>query len=163
MSTITPRIQTCLWFDDQAEQAARHYVSIFERSKIGRITRYGAEGLEVTGKPEGSVMTVELELDGHRFTALNGGPQFRFNEAMSIVVNCATQDEVEHYWSRLSEGGEEGPCGWLKDRFGMSWQVVPTVLPQLLTSPDREKAGRVMQVMMGMSKLDIAALQAAAV
>jgi predicted 3-demethylubiquinone-9 3-methyltransferase (glyoxalase superfamily) len=154
MSTITP----FLWFDNQAEEAARFYTSVFPNSKLGTISRYGEAG---PGTP-GSVMTVDFELDGEQFTALNGGPEFTFTEAISFQVSCETQDEVDRYWSTLSEGGEEGPCGWLKDRFGLSWQIVPTALPQLLGDPDREKAQRAMAAMLKMGKLDIAELERAA-
>jgi predicted 3-demethylubiquinone-9 3-methyltransferase (glyoxalase superfamily) len=154
MGKITP----FLWFDTQAEEAARFYASVFPNSKVGTISHYGEAG---PGTP-GSVMTVEFELDGLEFTALNGGPEFRFTEAISFQVGCETQDEVDRYWSTLSEGGEEGPCGWLKDRFGLSWQIVPTVLPRLLEDPDRDKAQRAMAAMLKMRKLDIAELERAA-
>jgi predicted 3-demethylubiquinone-9 3-methyltransferase (glyoxalase superfamily) len=148
MSKITP----FLWFDDQAEEAAEFYTSVFERSHV-----------VTTAGPAGRVMTVAFELDGQPFLALNGGPEhYRFNESISFLIDCSSQDEVDHYWSRLSDGGEEGPCGWLKDRFGLSWQVVPSRLPELLGDPDAERAARVMQVMMGMKKLDVALLEAAA-
>src|SRR5438132_325745 len=137
MQKITP----CLWFDTEGEDAARFYTSIFPNSKITEVARYGSAG----PRPEGTVMTVSFELDGQEFLALNGGPQFTFSEALSFQVFCRTQDEVDAYWSKLSEGGEEGPCGWLKDRFGLSWQVVPTVLPELLADPDAAKSQRVMQ------------------
>lgn len=157
MQKITP----CLWFDDQAEEAAKFYTSIFEDSRILKISYFGEAGHEVHGRPAGSVMTVEFELNGQRFTALNGGPQFKFTEAISLEVNCRDQDEVDRFWERLSEGGEPGPCGWLKDRFGLSWQVVPTVLAELLTSDDTEKAGRAMAAMLKMKKIDIATLEQA--
>lgn len=157
MQKITP----CLWFDDQAEEAAKFYTSIFEDSRILKISYYGEAGHEVHGRPAGSVMTVEFELNGQRFTALNGGPHFKFTEAISLEVNCRDQEEVDRFWERLSEGGEPGPCGWLKDRFGLSWQVVPTVLAELLTSDDTEKAGRAMVAMLKMKKIDIATLEQA--
>jgi predicted 3-demethylubiquinone-9 3-methyltransferase (glyoxalase superfamily) len=154
MQKITP----FLWFDDQAEEAANLYTSIFDNSKILNVSRYGEAG---PGEP-GSVMTVEFELEGQKFVGLNGGPAHQFTEAVSFAVNCETQDEVDELWAKLTDGGEEGPCGWLKDRFGLSWQIVPTALPRLLTDPDREKAGRAMQAMMGMSKIEIAELERAA-
>jgi predicted 3-demethylubiquinone-9 3-methyltransferase (glyoxalase superfamily) len=154
MQKITP----FLWFDTEGEDAARFYTSVFPNSKIGEIARYGSAG----PRPEGTVMTVSFELDGQRFVALNGGPEFAFSEAVSFLVNCDTQDEVDSYWSALSEGGEEGPCGWLKDKFGLSWQIVPTVLPELLADPDREKAQRVMAAMLQMRKIEIDALEQAA-
>jgi predicted 3-demethylubiquinone-9 3-methyltransferase (glyoxalase superfamily) len=160
---MTPqKITPCLWFDDQAEDAAEFYTGIFKNSKIVAVTRYSEAGQEVHAKEPGSVMTVEFELDGQTFTGLNGGPVFKFNEAISFQVNCDTQQEIDHYWDKLSAGGDPKArqCGWLKDRYGVSWQVVPAVLAQLLTDP--AKAGRVMTALMGMTKLDIAALRAAA-
>jgi predicted 3-demethylubiquinone-9 3-methyltransferase (glyoxalase superfamily) len=154
MGKITP----FLWFDGQAEDAARLYTSVFPNSTLGKISHYGDAGPGVPG----SVMTVEFELDGQPFVALNGGPEFKFTEAVSFQIDCETQEEVDHYWSALSDCGEEGPCGWLKDRFGLSWQVVPTALPRLLKDADREKAQRVMAAMMNMGKLDIAGLERAA-
>jgi predicted 3-demethylubiquinone-9 3-methyltransferase (glyoxalase superfamily) len=156
---ITP----CLWFDDQAEQAARFYTGIFRNSRIVSTSRYGKGGYEVHGRPAGTVMTVEFELDGQPFTALNGGPVFKFNEAISFQINCETQEEVDHYWNSLSEGGDERAqqCGWLKDKFGLSWQVVPTVLSRLLKDPDPAKAGRAMQAMLQMKKFDIERLKRA--
>jgi predicted 3-demethylubiquinone-9 3-methyltransferase (glyoxalase superfamily) len=161
MPIATQKLQPCLWFDTQAEVAAKHYVSIFKNSKIGRIGRYGKEGKEIHGKEAGSVMTVEFELEGQKFLALNGGPQFKFDEAISFQVFCENQAEVDYFWSKLSENGSEGPCGWLKDKFGLSWQVVPTVVPELLANENSEKAQRVMKALLQMKKLDIAALQAA--
>jgi predicted 3-demethylubiquinone-9 3-methyltransferase (glyoxalase superfamily) len=155
MQKITP----CLWFDAQAEEAAAFYTSIFQNSRILHVARYGKAG----PGPEGSVMTVSFELDGQEFTALNGGPEFRFNEAISFQVSCQTQDEVDEFWGRLSEGGEEGPCGWLKDRYGVSWQIVPTRLIELLDDPDPERSQRAMRAMLGMKKIDIATLEQAAV
>jgi predicted 3-demethylubiquinone-9 3-methyltransferase (glyoxalase superfamily) len=154
MREITP----CLWFDTEGEEAAKFYTSIFPRSRITDVARYGSAG----PRPEGTVMTVSFELDGQKFVALNGGPQFTFNEAVSFQVMCESQDEVDTYWSKLSEGGEEGPCGWLKDRFSLSWQIVPTRLPELLEDPDREKSQRVMAAMLEMRKIDVEALERAA-
>jgi predicted 3-demethylubiquinone-9 3-methyltransferase (glyoxalase superfamily) len=156
------KITPCLWFDDQGEEAARFYTGIFPNSKIVAVTRYSEAGQEIHGKKPGSVMTVEFELNGQPFSALNGGPMFQFNEAVSFQVNCDTQAEIDHYWENLSAGGDpkSQQCGWLKDKFGVSWQVVPSVLPGLLTDP--AKAGRVMTALLKMTKLDIAALQAAA-
>ena len=153
MTKITP----FLWFDTQAEEAATFYVSIFKNSKIVNITRYGEAG----PGPEGSVMTVDFELDGQPFIALNGGPQFKFNEAISFSVDCKTQSEVDEFWKKLSEGGEEGPCGWLKDKYGLSWQVNPTILGEMLNDSDPEKSKRVMGAMLKMKKIDIAALKKA--
>jgi predicted 3-demethylubiquinone-9 3-methyltransferase (glyoxalase superfamily) len=154
MPSITPN----LWFDLESEEAAQFYVSIFPTSEVTKISHYGEAG----PRPAGTVLTVDFTLDGQRFTAINGGPQFTFNEALSLLVECADQDEVDYYWSRLAEGGEEGPCGWLKDRYGVSWQVVPVVLEQLLTDPDAARAQRAMTAMLGMKKIDVAALSAAA-
>jgi predicted 3-demethylubiquinone-9 3-methyltransferase (glyoxalase superfamily) len=154
MSAITP----FLWFDTQAEDAANFYTSVFPNSRILDIARYGEAG----PGSNGSVMTVEFDLDGQCFVALNGGPQYTFTEAVSFQVSCQTQDEVDSYWAALSEGGEEGPCGWLKDRFGLSWQIVPTALPRLLSDPDRAKSQRVMKAMLGMRKLQIDELERAA-
>ena len=153
MTTISP----FLWFDTQAEQAANLYVSTFKNSKIVKIARYGEAG----PGPKGSVMTVEFELNGQRFIALNGGPHFKFNEAVSFSVECQTQAEVDEYWSKLSDGGVEGQCGWLKDRFGLSWQVNPTILGEMLADPDPAKARRAMEAMLKMKKIDIAALKKA--
>lgn len=161
MPIATQKLQPCLWFDTQGEAAAKHYVSIFKNSKIGRIGRYGKEGKEIHGKEAGSVMTVEFELEGQKFLALNGGPHFKFDEAVSFQIMCETQAEVDYFWNKLSEGGSEGPCGWLKDKFGLSWQVVPTVVPELLADEKSEKAERVMKALLQMKKLDIAALKAA--
>ena len=157
------RISPCLWFDDAAEEAADFYVSIFENSRITTISRYGEAGHEVHGRPAGSVMTVEFELDGYRFTALNGGPLFKFNEAVSFQVDCESQDDVDYYWGRLTEGGDPTAqqCGWLKDKYGVSWQIVPSVLVRMMLDQDPEKSGRVMQTMLQTKKLDMAALQRA--
>ena len=154
MQKITP----CLWFDTQGEDAARFYTSVFPNSRIVEVTRYGSAG----PRREGLVMTVTFELDGQTFTALNGGPDFTFDEAISFEVSCESQEEVDSYWSTLSEGGEEGPCGWLKDRFGVSWKIIPTVLPRLLADPDQEKAQRVMAAMLKMRKIEIDELERAA-
>lgn len=157
------RITPCLWFDDQAEGAAKFYTSIFKNSRIGRTARYGEAGHEIHGRTAGTVMTVEFELDGQTFTALNGGPIFKFNEAVSFEINCKSQDEVDYYWQRLSEGGDEKAqqCGWLKDKFGVSWQVVPTELAGMINDPDYAKSQRVMTALLQMKKLDIAALRRA--
>lgn len=157
-----PEILPCLWFDTEAEATARHYTSIFKNSRLGKVTRFGKEGKEIHGKDAGSVMTVEFEIEGRCFLALNGGPQFKFNEAVSFQVLCDTQAEVDYFWDKLAQGGSEGPCGWLKDKFGLSWQVVPKILPKLLQSKNAEQADRVMKAMLQMRKLDIAALQQAA-
>jgi predicted 3-demethylubiquinone-9 3-methyltransferase (glyoxalase superfamily) len=150
-------LTTCLWFDTQGEEAARFYLGIFRDSRLGRIGRYTNAG----PGPAGSVMVVEFELNGQKFIALNGGPQFTFNESISFQIPCADQDEVDYYWSRLSEGGQEVACGWLKDKYGVSWQVVPTVLTDLISGPDAEKAARASKAMFSMTKLDIAAIQQA--
>jgi predicted 3-demethylubiquinone-9 3-methyltransferase (glyoxalase superfamily) len=155
------KVTPCLWFDSQAEDAAKAYVAIFENSRILRTSRYGKEGHQIHGREAGSVMTVEFEIEGQRFVALNGGPHFKLNEAVSFQVHCETQEEIDYFWSRLAEGGEEGPCGWLKDRFGLSWQVVPKVLPDMLMDPDSEKSGRVTNAFLQMKKFDIAALERA--
>ena len=162
MPTIQ-KITPCLWFDRQAEEAARHYTGIFKRSKIGRITRYGAEGHEVHHMPAGLVMTVEFELDGQSFMALNGGPVFKFNEAISLVVGCDTQDEVDYFWGKLGEGGDPQArqCGWLKDKFGVSWQVVPREINELLGDPSSAGSQRAFRAMMKMKKLDLAELKRA--
>jgi len=154
MNKITP----CLWFDTDGEEAARFYTSVFPNSRIVDIARYGSAG----PRPEGTVMTVSFELDGQKFLALNGGPQFTFSEAISFQVDCVSQEEVDAYWSKLSAGGEEGPCGWVKDKFGVSWQIVPNALPKLLQDPDREKSQRVMSAMLKMKKIEIDELERAA-
>lgn len=160
---IVQRIAPCLWFDDRAEEAAQLYVSIFPHSRILAIARYGEAGREVHGSKPGSVMTVSFELDGQGFTALNGGPVFTFNEAVSLQVFCETQEELDHYWTKLSAGGDERAqqCGWLKDRFGVSWQIVPRILPDLVGSSDAAAAERATSAMLQMKKLDIAALRRA--
>ena len=161
MPKTTQKITPFLWFDSQAEEAANFYVSIFKQSRIGAITRYDEEGSKAAGRPKGSVMTVEFELDGQNFTALNGGPHFKFTEAISLVVNCDDQKEVDHFWGKLSAGGQEVECGWLKDRFGLSWQIVPTVLLGMLKDKDPEKSKRTMAAMLKMKKLDVDALKRA--
>ncbi len=159
--TSGKRITPCLWFDSQAEEAANFYVSVFKNGKIKSVSRYGKEGHETHGCEAGSVMTVEFEINGQPFLALNGGPIFKFSEAISFQIPCETQEEVDYFWSKLSEGGEESRCGWLKDKFGLSWQVVPTALPKLLSGGDAERSGRVMSAFMQMKKFDIAALERA--
>ncbi len=160
---LIQKITPCLWFDDQAEQAVEFYTTVFRNSKIVKVARYGEAGYEIHGKPAGTVMTVAFELDGQAFTALNGGPIFKFNEAISFQVFCETQEEVDYYWDKLSEGGDEKAqqCGWLKDKYGLSWQVVPRVLPEMLTDSDSEKSARVMNAMLQMKKLDIDPLKRA--
>ena len=156
------KISAFLWFDNEAEQAANFYVSIFKNSKILKTTYYEKESAEKIGRTPGSVMTVEFTLDGVEFIGLNGGPQFKFTEAISFSVNCQTQEEIDYFWERLSaDGGSTGPCGWLKDKFGLSWQVNPRVLGEMLADPDKAKAARVMKAMMEMDKFDIAALKRA--
>ena len=159
-----PKLSPCLWFDNQAEEAAKFYASIFRDGKVGNITRYGKEGFEIHHKPEGSVLTVEFHALGTDFVALNGGPQFRFNESVSFQVVCDTQEEINYYWDKLSAGGDPNAqqCGWLKDKFGLSWQVVPSIVPKLLQSADAAKAGRVMNAIFQTKKFDIAALKRAA-
>lgn len=160
---VAQKITPCLWFDNQAEEAAKFYAGIFKNSKILKIARYGEAGREAHGRPPGTVMTVAFELDGQTFTALNGGPIFKFNEAISFQINCETQEEVDYYWQRLSEGGDEKAqqCGWLKDKYGVSWQVVPTVLPEMMSDPDPQKSQRAMAAMLQMKKLDIEKLKRA--
>jgi predicted 3-demethylubiquinone-9 3-methyltransferase (glyoxalase superfamily) len=155
---VKQKIVPNLWFDTEAEEAARFYVSVFENSRVVNVTHYTAAG----PRPEGTVMTVEFELDGQRFVGINGGAQFTFDEAVSFEIDCETQDEIDYYWDRLSDGGSEGPCGWLKDRYGLSWQVVPTGMEELFADPDPTRAERAMRAMLKMSKLDLAALRAAA-
>jgi predicted 3-demethylubiquinone-9 3-methyltransferase (glyoxalase superfamily) len=155
---LTAKITPCLWLDSEAEEAAKFYASIFKNSKIGKISRYGKEGFE---KKAGTVMTVEFEIEGQEFVALNGGPHFKFNEAVSFQVHCETQQEIDYFWSKLAKDGEEGPCGWLKDKFGLSWQVIPKALPQMLMDENSEKAQRVMKSMLQMRKIDVDALKRA--
>ena len=160
---VTQRIMPCLWFDDQAEPAAEFYTSVFPNSKVVAVSRYGEAGREVHGRPAGSVMTVEFELGGHTFTALNGGPVFTFNEAISFQVMCDTQEEVDYFWAKLSAGGEPKAqqCGWVKDRFGVSWQVVPRGMAEMLRDPGSQGAQRAMTAMLRMKKIDIAELKRA--
>ena len=160
---LSRKIAPCLWFDDQGQEAAEFYTGIFKNSRIVQIARYGEAGREVHGRPPGSVMTVAFELDGQPFTALNGGPVFKFNEAISFQVYCDTQEEVDHYWGKLSAGGDERAqqCGWLKDKYGVSWQVVPIALIEMISDPDQAKSQRAMAAMLKMKKLDIAALKRA--
>ncbi len=159
MQKITP----FLWFDNQAEEAVNFYTSIFDNSKNVSITRYGKEGAEASGRPEGTVMTMAFQLAGQDFVALNGGPLFKFTEAISFVVHCESQDEVDYYWAKLSEGGDEKAqqCGWLKDRYGMSWQIIPSILAELLGDPDPQKSKRVMEALLQMKKIEIAGLKKA--
>jgi len=157
MQKITP----CLWFDDKAEEAAKFYVSIFKHSKFGHMTRYGEAGAEVSGRPRGSVMTVTFELEGQEFVALNGGPLFKFTEAVSFMVKCNSQTEIDDMWSKLSEGGEEGPCGWLKDKYGLSWQIVVPAWNEMLRDKDTEKSERAMAAILQMSKPDLQRVQQA--
>lgn len=156
-----PKITPCLWFDSQAEAAAKFYTSVFKNGKIGKITRFGKEGFEIHGKPEGSIMTVEFEINGQTFTALNGGPVFKFNEAISLQVPCETQEEIDYYWNKLSEGGEKGQCGWLKDKYGLSWQVFPKGIDDWVGDPTSEKSQRAMKAMLQMEKIDLAKLKRA--
>jgi len=155
------RITPCLWFDDQAEEAVNYYLSIFRNSKIVNVARYGEAGHEIHGRPAGTVMTIAFELDGQAFTALNGGPVFKFNEAVSLQVNCETQDQVDYYWERLTAGGDEKAqqCGWLKDKYGLSWQVVPIALADLIKDPHSVRSQRVTEAMLRMKKLDIEQLK----
>ncbi|HEY7000755.1 MAG TPA: VOC family protein [Candidatus Udaeobacter sp.] len=158
MQKITP----FLWFDNQAEEAVKFYTSVFKNSKVGRILRYDEASSKAAGGPVGSVLTIEFEIEGQKFTALNGGPQFKFTESVSFVVNCKTQEEVDYFWEKLiAGGGRESACGWLKDKFGLSWQVTPTVLIDMLNDKDAKKAGRVMKAMMEMDKIDIKKLEEA--
>src|SRR5467141_4961019 len=150
MQKITP----CLWFNNQAEEAAKFYSSIFKNSKIGNMTRYGEAGAKVSGRPKGSVTTVAFEIEGQECVALNGGPHFTFSEAISFMVKCETQKEIDEMWDKLSQGGEKGQCGWLKDKYGLSWQIVPTVLGEMLNDKDAEKSKRVMHAMLQMHKID---------
>ena len=161
MPSIKQKLTPCLWFDAEAEEAANFYTSVFANSRIKQVSRYGEAGRDVHGKEPGSVMVVEFEIEGQTFTALNGGPHFKFNEAVSFQVMCDTQDEIDRFWTRLSEGGQEGQCGWLKDKFGLSWQVVPSVLPQLMTQARGDRLNRVIDAMMKMKKFDLKALEQA--
>ena len=161
MPIAKKKITPCLWFDTQAEQAAKFYTAIFKNSRINKVSRYTEAGRDVHGKAPGSVLTVEFELEGQTFTALNGGPHFRFNEAVSFQVMCEGQGEIDYFWRELGDGGQEGQCGWLKDKFGVSWQVVPNVLPQMLTDADGAKRERAMSALMAMQKFNVAALRRA--
>jgi len=161
MRKAIQKITPFLWFDNQAEEAVNFYVSIFKNSRVGSIARYDEAAAKASGRPKESVMTVAFELDGQEFLALNGGPLFKFTEAISFVVNCETQEEVDHFWERLSAGGQEVQCGWLKDRFGVTWQIVPIVLVEMLQDKAREKSKRVMAAMLKMKKIDIGALKKA--
>ena len=157
------KITSNLWFDDRIEDAVKFYTSVFKNSRVGRITHFGKEGYEIHGRKEGAIMTIEFWLENQGFVALNGGPLFKFNEAISFIVNCETQGEIDYYWEKLTEGGDKNAqqCGWLKDKFGLSWQIVPTILPDLMSSSDHEKSDRVMKALLQMKKLDIASLQQA--
>lgn len=157
MQKITP----CLWFDNQAEEAVNFYTSIFKNSRIGMISRYGKEGFEIHGQKEGTVLTIEFELEGQKFLALNGGPVFKFNEAVSFIVDCETQEELDYYWGKLSAVPESEQCGWLKDKYGVSWQIVPAIVNELISDPDPVKSGRVMNALLQMKKLDIEKLKQA--
>jgi predicted 3-demethylubiquinone-9 3-methyltransferase (glyoxalase superfamily) len=161
MAKLNHKITPFLWFDTQAEEAAQFSVSVFPHSRIKRINRYGRVGREVHGKEAGSVLTVEFEIGGQPFVALNGGPQFKFNEAVSFQMFCDTQDEIDYFWGKLSAGGQESQCGWLKDKYGLSWQVVPSSLPQMLSDPDTAKSERAMAALLKMKKFDLAALRRA--
>jgi predicted 3-demethylubiquinone-9 3-methyltransferase (glyoxalase superfamily) len=157
------KITSNLWFDTQAEEAVKFYTSVFKNAKVGRISHYGKEGKEIHGMKAGTVMTVEFQLEGQNFLALNGGPHFKFNEAISFIVHCDTQEEIDYYWEKLSAGGDKKAqvCGWLKDKFGLSWQIVPTIMAELMADANPKKAGNVMKAMLQMKKLDIAALKKA--
>jgi len=160
---VVQKIMPCLWFDGQAQEAAEFYTAIFKNSKIVKVARYGEAGHDVHGKPAGTVMMVAFELDGQAFTALNGGPMFKFNEAISFQIDCETQEDVDDYWDKLSKGGDERAqqCGWLKDKYGLSWQVVPRVLPEMMSDPDPARSGRVMEAMLRMKKINIDELKRA--
>jgi len=162
MASLKQKITPCLWFDTEAQDAANFYVSVFKDGRITQVSHYGEAGREVHGKPPGSVMVVAFEIDGQAFTALNGGPLFKFSEAVSFQVTCDSQAEIDHFWSKLSAGGQESQCGWLKDKFGLSWQIVPSVLPQLLSGADGARLNRMMGAIMKMKKFDLAELQRAA-
>ena len=161
MAHISQKITPFLWFNDNAEEAANFYVSLFKNSKVVHVSRYPEAGQEVHGHAAGSAMVVEFILEGQNFQAINGGPQFKFNEAISLMISCDTQEEIDYFWEKLTAGGEEGVCGWLKDKFGLSWQVTPSMMYEFYDTPDKDKAARVMNAMMAMKKLDIAALQKA--
>lgn len=161
MATVDQKIMNCLWFDSEAEEAATFYTSIFSNSRIGQVSRYGKEGFEFHGKPEGSAMVVSFYLEGQEFLALNGGPLFKFNESISLIINCKNQEELDHFWNRLTEGGIEQPCGWLKDKFGLSWQVTSSDWKEMMSDPDKTKVARAMNALFTMKKPDIAVLRAA--
>jgi predicted 3-demethylubiquinone-9 3-methyltransferase (glyoxalase superfamily) len=161
MPMIRQKLTPCLWFDTQAEEAANFYTSIFDNSRIKQITRYGNAGRDVHGKEAGSVMVVEFEIEGQTFTALNGGPHFKFSEAISFQVMCDSQDEIDYFWNKLSEGGHEGQCGWLKDKYGLSWQIVPSALPQMISQARGDRLDRMMGAVMKMKKFDLNTLQQA--
>jgi predicted 3-demethylubiquinone-9 3-methyltransferase (glyoxalase superfamily) len=162
MVSITQKITPCLWFDSQAEEAANFYISVFDGGRIKQVSRYGKAGQDVHGREPGSVMVVEFEIAGQTFTALNGGPLFKFSEAVSFQVMCKDQEEIDRFWSKLSDGGRPGQCGWLKDRYGLSWQIVPALLPKMITEARGEQRERIIGAVMGMKKFDVAALQRAA-
>lgn len=159
--TLLQKITPNLWFDNQAEEAVKFYTSVFKDSGTGKISRYGKEGFEIHGKPEGTVMTIEFQLEGQRFLALNGGPSFKFNEAVSFVIACETQEEIDYYWTRLSEGGDRQAqqCGWLKDKYGLSWQIIPGELGKMLSDEDSEVTDNIMKLLLQMKKPDLAALR----
>ncbi len=163
MAAIKQKITPFLWFDNQAEEAVNLYTSIFKNSKIGKVSRYDEAGAKVSGQTQGTVMTASFQLEGQEFVALNGGPQFKFTEAISFVVNCESQEEVDEFWNKLTrDGGQESQCGWLKDKFGLSWQIVPAILPELLADKDAQKSKRVMQAILQMKKIDIQKIEQAA-
>jgi predicted 3-demethylubiquinone-9 3-methyltransferase (glyoxalase superfamily) len=162
MQLTAQKITPCLWFDSQAEEAAKFYASVFKNSKVGKVSRYGKEGFEIHGKKAGTVMTAEFEIEGQKFVAFNGGPHFKFNEAVSFQVHCENQQEIDYFWSKLAEGGQESRCGWLKDKFGLSWQIVPARLTELLSDPNPARAAAATKAMLGMQKIVIADLEAAA-
>jgi predicted 3-demethylubiquinone-9 3-methyltransferase (glyoxalase superfamily) len=162
MALATQRIMPCLWFDTEAEDAANFYCSVFKNSRITEISRYGKEGFEQHGKVPGSVIVVAFEIEGQKFVALNGGPQFKLSEAVSFQIHCESQKEVDYFWDKLTDGGEEGPCGWLKDKYGVSWQVIPAALPELLGNPDPERSQAVMRALLTMKKIEIEELERAA-
>jgi predicted 3-demethylubiquinone-9 3-methyltransferase (glyoxalase superfamily) len=161
MPTIKQKITPCLWFDTRAEEAAKFYTSVFENARVKTTSRYGEAGRDVHGKEPGSVMVVEFEIEGPTFTALNGGPHFKFNEAVSFQVMCDTQAEIDHFWSKLSEGGRESQCGWLKHKFGLSWQVVPSALPEMMVGGNAARTDRMMSAVMTMKKFDLETLKRA--
>lgn len=158
---VSGPITPCLWFNTEAEEAAKFYVSVFENSKMGTVSYYSNEGQEIHGKKQGSVMVAEFEINGQKFTALNGGPQFKFSEAISFQVPCESQKEIDYFSAKLTEGGEQGPCGWVKDKFGLSWQIFPAVMTKMLSDPDRKKVDRVTKAFMQMKKFDLAAIERA--